>query len=1009
MREIVRHLAAGALVVIIFPALCFAQFGAIAGVVKDSTGAVLPGVVVEAASPALIEKTRTAVSDSAGYKLEQLRPGVYTVTFTLTGFITVRREGIEISAGFTAPVNTSLKVGGVAETITVTGEVPVVDVQSISQQKTLPKEALDALPTARSFATLGATLPGVTQNQRDVGGSQGEAGNILSAHGGAAFDMTVQVDGVPLGGIGSSGGGAWTTFSLNDSAAQEISFQTGAISAESATGGVQVNVVPREGGNKFTGAFFGNFATSGMSASNYTADLTARGLPAPTGFEKVWDESAAVGGPIRRDKVWFFLAHRYRGNDVLGTGFYSKDPLAVVSNPDLSRPLHSGGWDLDNQVRVTAQVTPRNKVSGFFDQVNKCNCPSVFSIPLLAAEATTRLTYPTFGVNATSVSWQAPISSKLLWDSAFSYNRQNNLWTPNGPGITATTPVSVFDLTNFQSLRAPFPGSALGVIPGFPGQIFAGGEDNHQIYTRAALSYVTGSHAAKVGFILHTGARTNSVNQFSNDTQIVNLSNPPFPPGPVFRLVNLTTAPYASQTDVNADLGVYAQDKWTLRRLTVTGGVRLDYFNIGIPAQSAPASVWIGARSFAAIDDVPNWKDISPRVGLAYDLFGNGKTALKASASRYVSGVVYGFPDRINPIVAGSTTTRAWVDFNGDFFPQGDALNPAPNGEFIAAGDPTFGRSVVTTKYDAAVSQGWGKRPYNWEYSASVQHELLPRVSLEVGYFRRTFRNQTVIDNQELTPADFDPFSITVPTDPRLGSVSGSRVSGLYDFKPGKQLLTSNNLIRFASNYPGETSQTYDGIDINVNARPTGRLFLQAGFTTGRTVTKNCAQVDNLTSLRFCEFNQPFLGNYRLSGGYTFAWQIQVSGVFQSLPPDPLAGGAANPTSTTIGVADYTVTDASPGLTLGRPIATLGGTITVPLVDPSTYADYGDRVNQLDLRVTKGVRVGRYRVDVMADFYNAFNRAPVLTYQTRYVGPGWLAPQSILQSAYLKLGGRFTF
>src|SRR6476661_2366889 len=160
MREVIRYLVAGALAVLVFPALSFAQFGSIAGVVKDSSGAVLPGVTVEAASPALLEKTRTAVSDGAGqYKLEQLRPGVYAVSFALTGFSTVRREGVEVSAGFTAPINASLKVGAVSETVTVSAETPVVDVQSISQQKTLPKEALDALPTARSFATLGTTLP----------------------------------------------------------------------------------------------------------------------------------------------------------------------------------------------------------------------------------------------------------------------------------------------------------------------------------------------------------------------------------------------------------------------------------------------------------------------------------------------------------------------------------------------------------------------------------------------------------------------------------------------------------------------------------------------------------------------------------------------------------------------------------------------------------------------------------------------------------------------------------
>jgi hypothetical protein len=185
MHKVIKHLAAGVFMVVVFPALCFAQFGAIAGVVRDASGAVLPGVTVEATSPALIEKVRTAVTDGAGqYRVEQLRPGVYSVTFSLQGFSTVRREGIEISAGFTASISESLRVGALTETITVTGESPVVDVQSISQQKTLGKDALEALPTARSFATLGTTLPGVQANQRDVGGTQGERGNMLSAHGG---------------------------------------------------------------------------------------------------------------------------------------------------------------------------------------------------------------------------------------------------------------------------------------------------------------------------------------------------------------------------------------------------------------------------------------------------------------------------------------------------------------------------------------------------------------------------------------------------------------------------------------------------------------------------------------------------------------------------------------------------------------------------------------------------------------------------------------------------------
>ena len=412
-----------------------------------------------------------------------------------------------------------------------------------------------------------------------------------------------------------------------------------------------------------------------------------------------------LGGPIRRDRVWFFLAHRYRGNDLVGTAFFSRDPARRRPQSGfLSRPLHSGGWDLDNQVRVTAQVTPRNKVSGFFDKVNKCNCPTVLAATPLTGESATSLTYPS--VYAASVSWQAPISSKLLWDSAFSYNVQTNIWTPLASGITATAPLAVLNLATFQILRAPYPGD----IFGFPGSVFSGGEDQQQKYLRGSLSYVTGSHTAKLGFSLHTGRRAaRRSTRYSDDTLLV--KNIPGAP-PIVGLALLTTAPYTMLTDVNADMGIYASDQWTLRRLTVTGGVRFDYFNTGIPAQSAPASRWVGARSFDALSDVPNWKDINPRVGASYDLFGNGKTAIKASVSRYVSGQVYAFASNINPLVTSrNNMTRTWLDFNGDNKPQGDPLstNPLLAGEFPGPVDPNFGKSIITTRYDAAREPGLGE------------------------------------------------------------------------------------------------------------------------------------------------------------------------------------------------------------------------------------------------------------------------------------------------------------
>jgi hypothetical protein len=1005
MRSVIRHLATGALTVVIFPALCFAQFGAIAGVMRDGSGAVLPGVTVEAASPALIEKTRMAVSDSAGqYKVEQLRPGVYTVTFTLTGFKTVRREGIEISAGFTAPLNASLQIGAVEETVTVTGEAPVVDVQGVSQQKTLGKEALEALPTARSFATLGTTLPGVTANQRDVGGTQGERGNVLSAHGGAPGDMTLQIDGISIGNSSpNSGGQAWSTFSLNDAAVQEIAFETGAISAEAAGGGVRVNVIPQEGGNTLRGSIFGNFATREMSRSNYTDELQARGLRAPTGYDRLWDASAGVGGPIRRDRLWFFYANRYRGNDVRGTdAYYEMNPQDFVYDADTSRPIHQGGWDLDNQVRVTAQLSQRNKVSGFFDKINKCNCPTVFAGPTTVGQSSTRLTYPSTWM--TAFTWQSMVGTKLLWDSALAYDRQQSLFGPQpDAGVSPTAPLSALESTTQRRLRAPFT---------------ANGEDLRQYNSRGSLSFVTGSHAAKVGFTMHTGARDATTYAYSDATSLTLFNGQS-------QSITMSTAPYTQTQNINADLGIYATERWTLRRLTLTGGIRFDYFNSSIPEQSAPAARWIGARSFAEVPNVPNWKDVSPRLGASYDLFGTGRTAIKVSVNRYVTGAVYAFTTNLNPFQTSvNMATRSWNDFNGNFIPEGDPLNPLPNGEFTGTlSNLNFGKSIVTTRVDPDVSEGWAKRPYNWEYSASVQHELMPRVSMEVGYFRRRFGNQTVTDNLDVTPADYNEFCITAPTDPRLGSVSGSRICGLYDVTPTKAGIASNQVIRFAKDYPGETSRTFNGVDLSVNLRPTRGLFLQAGVSTGQTVTKDCAvpgssstsgtQVDNPATLRFCEVKPPYMGNYRVSGGYMFPGGVQVSGVFQSLPPDLPAGVVPGgvPSVATLQVRTNPEVLAS----LGRPIATPGGVISVPLIDPSRYADFGERVNQVDLRVTKGFRVGRYRIEAIADFYNVFNVSTILTYTATYaVNPTtgvntWSTPASILQSSFVKLGGRLTF
>jgi hypothetical protein len=1003
MSNVIWRLMASASAMIIFPALGLAQFGAIAGTVRDTSGSVVPDARVEASSPALIEKSRTAVSDASGqYRIEQLRPGTYSVTFTKAGFSTVKQDGIEISAGFTAPINADLRVGGVQDTITVEAQAPVVDVQDTAEEKTLVKDEVDSLPTAKSFATLGTTLPSVSQNQNDVGGSQGEKGNVLFAHGGLGADMSLQVDGVPFSIMATvtSLGNANSTFSLNDAGVQEMQYETSAISMQSASGGVYVNVIPREGSNAFHLEAYGNFANNDMEANNFTATEKAQGLTSVPRFDSLHDDSVGFGGPIIKDRVWFWYAQRYRENDSVDVQtFYSINPLSPLFNPNLAKPGHYGGFDGDNQLRVTAQVTQRNKLSFFFDKANKCNCPIIVDNPVFTAEAESRLTYPSIWLGA--VTWQAIITPKLIWDLSLSYNHQDDQFIPLASDVTATSPIALLDVDGVHELRAPAPGT------------FTGGEYQRQAYVIAGLSYTTGRHDLRVGMNYHWGHRASPTYETSDDVSYTTYNGVPLS-------VTLYDAPYVQKQDINADLGVYAQDKWTLRRLTLTGGVRWDYFNSSIPAQTTPADIWIPARSFAAVPNVPNWNDIDPRFGAAYDLFGNHKTALKASVSRYVSTNIYTFGYNIDPISAGggNTLTRAVLPTtNIDAPPIGNPLNTAPNGDYSGPGASNFGQSVLTTTYDPNLSSGWGKRPYSWEYTAQVQHQLAPNIAIDGGYFRRTYGNQTVTNNLQITPADFDTFCLTLPNAQGFGSyagssqavarLAGSQLCGLADINPAFASLTSHQQVTFAKNFPGQNSQVYNGFDLNINAHPTGRFFLLAGLSIGRTISnmytvagpttpvvQMCSVVDNPMNQLFCQSRQPFQGQYRVTGGYTFPWRIQFSVVYQSIPP---AGFQPY----------YTVTNTSQD-TLGRPL--VEGSINVPVSSP--YAFFTDRVNQVDIRVTKTISFEakhlKGRVDLMADVYNVFNTSPVLS-RNAAIGPTFYTPTAVLQGAFLKLGGRVTF
>ena len=295
----------------------------IAGLVKDASGAVLPGVTVEAASPALIEKVRTTVTDGAGrYRIENLQPGTYVVTFTLPGFVNLRRDGVLVGGTGVIAIDGELRVGGVQETVTVTGETPVVDIQSTKREVTLDNETMRALPSVRSYSYLLTTVPGLQTNVNNV--NSGPVFAIFPIHGGRGVESRLTVEGMNIS--NPPGGNQPPNYVADIGNAQEVTMTTSGGLGESETAGLTMNIVPRQGGNSMSGLFFASGFSEGMQSSNYTPELQQRGAIQPTPLTRVYDVNLAVGGPIVRDRLWYYMSGRVQGSrqNILNT-FYNQN------------------------------------------------------------------------------------------------------------------------------------------------------------------------------------------------------------------------------------------------------------------------------------------------------------------------------------------------------------------------------------------------------------------------------------------------------------------------------------------------------------------------------------------------------------------------------------------------------------------------------------------------------------------------------------------------------------
>jgi outer membrane receptor protein involved in Fe transport len=999
---LVRVLAVS--IFLLLPCAAWAQ-SSISGVVRDASGGVLPGVTVEAASPVLIEGVRSAVTDAQGiYKVVDLRPGTYTVTFSLPGFRSLKRDGLNLPAEFSATVNADLAVGALEETVTVSGEAPVVDVKSSRAQTQFEKSTIEALPGAGRLTVLSDIVPGATLTQefnRGVGGTSDRTQTRYSVHGGP--EAQPYVDGMNQQLPNSTQG----VFVYNQLQIQEVVVETSGVGADRDSGGMQINMIPKDGGNQFSGIATVAYSGPKLAAKNITPELLARHLdPNRVGsLKKFRDTGEGFGGPIKRDKLWFFVAAREGVTQQFADGVYwnkAQQPQSYLYDPDLSRPASTNDYSKDYSARVTWQASQKNKLAFSSSFQSNCNC--VFNL-LTGGRTTPEAAgehhyYPNYNP---AFSWTNTLSNRILIEAGVSAQNLDQNDTRAG-GLSGNEQGSdrIIRITD-QGLNLSY--GAPTTTRSVP---------RRQYQERFALSYITGSHSVKVG----TNIRRTSQGNPAGDAQNKFLNGP----GISYRFnngtpnqVTLFDAPWAFQETL-WDSAFYAQDQWSVtRRLTLNLGVRYNDIDASTPEQVLGAGFFVPERRLPAMKHIPHYQNLNPRLGFAYDLFGNGKTAIKGSLGQYPEIIKVATGNPANNL--SRTTNRTWSDINPrNFVPDCDLLNPVANGECGPWSDLNFGKQTAGTRYSEDALTGFNKQYQNWQASVSLQHELHPGVGLNLGYYRTWYGGRCggsgltntvtcllVTDNQKVTPSDFNEYCITAPTNPALPN-SGQQLCGLFDVKPSL-FGQSDNLARPASDLGGKLTRVYNGFDATVNARFLTRGQLSGGLSMGRTVTNNCLVVDSPQDARpgFCKVTPPWSAGsqVKLMVIYPLPWDISTSAIYQNSSGIPIT-------------ASYVVANAAIAPSLQRNLsdcavgaATCNANRTIELIPPSTL--FEPRLQQVDLRFSRVFTLGgTRRIRPSLDVYNLLNASNVINMNVTY-GPSWKDAVQILSGRLLRFGAQFDF
>ena len=1075
------------------PGVALAQTNStLTGEVTDNTGGILPGVTVEASSPALIEGSRVAITDGSGrYTLVDLRPGLYNLSFTLPGFSTVIVENQELPAGFTVTVDAELSVGALEETVTVSGEAPVVDVQSTRRVEVLDTEVLDAIPTGRNMQSTAQLIVGIKLNRPEVGLSTAAQQTVMMTHGMSWRQVSVAVDGQLVNGTDRDGG---IQNYHNELATQEMTYETSGMTAETSGGGVRINMIPREGGNNFTGQFYTGFSNNALAADHTVVPDSQRLSPDGTvratsseGNQLFWDLNAAYGGPIVRDRFWFFMSSRrwqvdkpitgsfYRNRDGTYPRYFDPEPVKLDGQD--GRDLLSGidaNTITSGLLRLTYQANASNKFSAYMDRIfkDRFRPHGAGDDP---ATAPNHQGSPIYYTGAAK--WTSTISSRLLLEAGYSSNVEN--WSyeerqdapPLGPA---------------QQLRQPRPAGGVAFCPATPCyhvgndaaiamQSGAGMDPWYQIVRRndttqnfrdrgnwsyvhetperfnynVSMSYVTGSHNMKVGVMNSWG------NHDRSHTMNADLWQADYRNGVPYR-ARVSNTPIWRPMDYQRDMGIYAQDTWTVDRLTLNLGARWETMLGRNLDTTRIQNRFVPGFDVPGRENLPNWSDIAPRLGMAYDLFGDASTAVKFSWGRYNASNTTSYSRQFNAVTHVGEN-RNWFDC---------ALSPANDTqcatrqELMAMGfDPAvaFGGSMAGThtvgtagtvhnggtngddyvqdwEIGFPVSSAFGqlgaiptedpdgvKRPWVSLMNLGIERELVTGLSVNFNWYRRESFDPIIQYGRGVTHADWSALTIPNPCAATGLAPSGLPCSSrnvaapptltIYNLNDDARGLTGTD--RFMTNSDLNTD-TYNGFETGFNARLPNGVTMFGGWSMERNIMTRCDQRENPNRLLFCDagnYDIPWLHDFKISGVVPLPGGWSLSGSAQFYPAHEVTAGGStgnfggtnqggstfDDVHTFVGNLGYntTVDDFSAqGFT-----RTQG--LTIPLMPPGAL--FADRLTQIDVSVRKTFTLPNgMRWDVQADVYNLPNYFPIIQMNSTY-GSGFGDATRTINRRFLQL------